>query len=79
MISLVVLQNGTGCDEDETCSCSEPCVTCAIEGCEEILDRRRSRKKKKCGSRSNSSRRNSSSNSSTISSSSNIVAVTEEV
>jgi predicted nucleic acid-binding Zn ribbon protein len=45
MISLVVLQNGTGCDEGGTCCCSEPCVTCAIEGCDELLEHRRSRKK----------------------------------
>ena len=36
MISVVVLQNVMGCVEGETGSCSETCVTCAVDGTEEV-------------------------------------------
>ena len=36
MISVVVFQNCVGCVEGETGSCSETCVSCAIDGTEEV-------------------------------------------
>jgi hypothetical protein len=36
MISVVVFQNCMRCVEGETCSCSETCVTCAVDGIEEV-------------------------------------------
>jgi hypothetical protein len=36
MICVVVLQNGMGCVEGETGSCSETCVTCDVDWTEEV-------------------------------------------
>jgi len=36
MICVVVLQNGVGCVEGETGSCSETCVMCDVDGAEEV-------------------------------------------
>jgi len=37
MINTVVFQNCMRCVEGETCSCSEPHVTCAVDGTEEVI------------------------------------------
>ncbi len=36
MICVVVLQNTMGFVDDETGSCSETCVTCDVDGTEEV-------------------------------------------
>ena len=36
MICVVVLQNGMGFVEGETGSCTETCVTCDVDGAEEV-------------------------------------------
>jgi hypothetical protein len=36
MISVVVLQNGMGSVEGDTGSCSEKCVSCAVDGTEVV-------------------------------------------
>ena len=37
MICVVVLQNGMGFVEGETGSCTETCVTCDVDGAEEVV------------------------------------------